>query len=164
MKNEGRVLANKDARRPLQSLMNVYGTYGWLCSTLGPFDAELCVGEGEKSRVKYGEAATEGPGEGRMEMEKKKKTDRQSERLRESLSDSVSRSSSISICPSLHLSIYLFISHPSICLPLPSLTTLKHSHAQTRKHKTDWVWANNCQRMCKKDSCEKPSAVMSVYS
>lgn len=38
-----------------------------LCRTLGPFNTELCLSEGEKSRVKYGEAAGGGPREGQME-------------------------------------------------------------------------------------------------
>lgn len=86
------------------------------------------------------------PEVGRERDKWKKKINRQTEGMRESLSDSVPLSSSISICPSIHLSIYLFISHPSISLWLPSLTSLKHSHTQTHKHKTDWVW------MCKKDT------------
>lgn len=79
-----------------------------------PFDAELCLNEGEKTALKYWEAAVGGSREGLME-------NRQIYKLRgwESLS--------MWFC----LSIYLLISYLSISISLLCFTSLIHSHTNT---------------------------------
>lgn len=119
--------------------MNVYGLYGWLCPTLGPFDAELCLSEGGKSKVKYGEAARNGPREGQMENGQIEK--RQTERLRESLSIclilSLCLHQSLSVHLSICLSIYLYHNPPLVS---PSHPSLYWTHTQTSTR----VRVNNC--------------------
>lgn len=85
-----------------------------------------CRVMGEKSRVIYGEAATDGPIEGQIENRQK---NWEAERI--CLSGLVSLSSSVCFCPSLHLFIYL--SHSAISLPLTSLSSVAHQHGH--KHR-----------------------------
>lgn len=121
------------------------GLSGWLCSTLELFDAELCL---ERERGEQGEICGGSlemrPGEGQME-------NRQTERQRGNLclSDSVSLSSSVSICPSLHLSIYLYHIPPLVC-PSPFFSLLEHTHTPSPcetyrdTQMNEWMCVHNC--------------------